>query len=221
MNVSCSICSELNLGETGYLQRVLPGVVNAILTVREKYAVIPSVGALVPGHSLVVPLLHRTALLAEAGEFDISELMPYFAGFLRADQSLLAFEHGSLTEDSPAIRCGTSHAHLHVLPLHRALHNAVLGAYPTSAVTLRELSSRARDLGDYVAAFTWNADGSQGWIISSAGIASQFMRQRVAAAVGVSSWDWKEDPRPDVVRATVELGFQQNAVVKPMKRTAA
>ena len=217
----CSICSELRLGDAGELRRTVAGIVNAVLAVRQTYAIIPSVGALVSGHSLVVPLRHQTAFLAEAEEHDIVDAMRACQPLLGAGESLLAFEHGSSADD-PTVRCGTSHAHLHVLPLRLALHASVLGIYPVYPVAIADLRAQARHFGNYVAAFTWQNRSGEGWVVPATGLPSQFMRQRIAAILGLSSWDWKKDPRPAVVRATIDLGFRSNiAVIDHLEEPAA
>lgn len=208
----CSICSELRLGDAGQLRRTVTGIVNAVLSVHQRYAVIPSVGALVSGHSLIVPLKHQTAFLAEAEEHEIVEAMQSCHRLVGVGESLLMFEHGSSADD-PAVRCGTSHAHLHVLPLNVDLHAPVLDIYPVYPVAINDLRAQARCFANYVAAFTWHEDRGQGWIVSAAGLPSQFMRQRVAATLGLASWDWKNDPRSEMVQATINLGFRSNVAV--------
>jgi hypothetical protein len=208
----CSICSELRLGDAGELRRTVTGIVNAVLSVNQTYAIIPSVGALVSGHSLIVPLKHQTAFLAEAEEYEIVEAMQSCQPLLGVGESLLMFEHGSSADD-PTVRCGTSHAHLHVLPLNVDLHAPVLDIYPVYPMAIDELRAQARRFASYVAAFTWHEDHGQGWIVPAAGLPSQLMRQRIAATLGLPSWDWKKDPRSEMVQATIDLGFRSNVAV--------
>lgn len=86
-----------------------------------KYVAIVSVGALVPGWSLISPIAHTENM---SSSFDDSE----FWSFASKAESILrnrygnicVFEHGAQFSGSQT-GCGTDHAHLHMVPLDFSL----------------------------------------------------------------------------------------------------
>lgn len=86
-----------------------------------KYVAIVSVGALVPGWSLISPIAHATNM---SPSFDDSE----FWSFTSKAENILrnrygkicVFEHGAQFSGSRT-GCGTDHAHLHMVPLDFSL----------------------------------------------------------------------------------------------------
>jgi diadenosine tetraphosphate (Ap4A) HIT family hydrolase len=86
------------------------------ITASERYFSIASIGAFVPGWSLVCPRRHEHNLSAEYREPAFhDEISQVVSAVNRSFGRSVIFEHGSNRDESPTA-CGTSHAHLHVVP---------------------------------------------------------------------------------------------------------
>jgi|GEM_PF-2373883 len=229
--MNCSICSELDGRSGSRLALALddPGIRNAVRTVTERLAVIPSVGPLSVGHSLIVTRHHRTNLLADATCQEIDDICNvardlYRTGFVAAANSdaLLCFEHGTGANGCDK-RCGTTHAHLHVIPLAFESIAKVL-----KCVTERhefgdsttERLAEARNL-DYIVVFCIgrNLEWRNLSIAIGGAYPSQLMRRIVAESIGVADWDWKKSKRREVLTSTLGLGFDANLSLRQRPAT--
>lgn len=91
-----------------------------------RYMAFTSIGALVEGWSLAVPRAHSLNLLDDYAD-------PAFVGFVRKAisrietvyGSAVVFEHGGQHEGS-ITNCGTSHAHLHIVPIKFSLQQEAI-----------------------------------------------------------------------------------------------
>lgn len=87
----------------------------------DRYVAFTSIGALVEGWSLASPRAHALNLLEDYAD-------PAFVGFVckvietveAVYGSVIVFEHGAQCEGSET-SCGTSHAHLHIVPINFSL----------------------------------------------------------------------------------------------------
>ncbi len=169
------------------------------------FVVIPSIGALVPGHVLVTPKRHvRSFATLPARERDRGDgVTAWMAAELASvyGQPVHRFEHGS-AQCGTTIACSVEHAHLHLVPtdveVWPLIENAgtwiELGAQSLAAIVGgREYLLYERPEGQRLV-----------WITDETPITSQFMRQAFAAALGsVQEWDWRSHPRPEEIRATL------------------
>lgn len=86
-----------------------------------KYAAIISVGALVPGWSLVSPIAHATNMSSSFDDSDFWAFASKAENILRSRYgNVSVFEHGAQFAGSQT-GCGTDHAHLHMVPLSFSL----------------------------------------------------------------------------------------------------
>lgn len=116
-SIECRIC-DIASGRYAY------GDIDRPWLDTERHMAFMSIGALVEGWSLVVPRAHALNLLDEYKD-------PAFVSFVRSAISrvesaygpVVVFEHGGQREGS-ATSCGTSHAHLHIVPLEFSLQQA-------------------------------------------------------------------------------------------------
>ena len=165
----------------------------------------PSVGALVPGHVLVIPRRHMLNLQGLISEEN--EEFPRLVGALRAALStrygpIAAFEHGPVHEGSP-VGCSVDHAHLHLLPWAGSLVALAQRSYPelewhpmpdlTSALQFASTSYLAVE----------DAHGSAA-VATGPTIPSQALRRAICKALGRSGeWDWKTHPQEANVLQTI------------------
>jgi hypothetical protein len=210
--LACPICAEINgLHDSRYsrVMKVDPPVVERPDS--NFFLAIPSLGALVPGHSLLVTRGHNLSvavgLAEQVAALDFFEFLGRMIAGLRleSDDAFLIFEHGSTRPNAGL--CSTAHAHVHLLPLaQRLVKNVVektteMGGQPISWGSLPSLARQAED-------FIWvsanNGEGLQDPLLLPAhGLPSQLMRRIVADQLGQPEWDWRLNVAEANVLATV------------------
>ncbi|MBZ5530639.1 MAG: hypothetical protein LAO20_04340 [Acidobacteriia bacterium] len=215
MSGTCSICDELIGTAPNRLSPLLSGSVNAILHETETLALIPSVGALVIGHCLIVPKWHSCNVMLSLESSGMQELFSILASVqqLASDRlgvtGLFCFEHGKHNMDEGDVLCSTSHGHLHVLPLRKRQIDRVFERASMdlqSDLPLNLLREKVDKFDEYIAAFVWQRGRScqRTAVLNAKGLPSQYLRKVIAESVGVAEWNWKRDPRVDIVKKTID-----------------
>jgi diadenosine tetraphosphate (Ap4A) HIT family hydrolase len=214
----CSICREL-LGRADSLFARLfsaDGIVSAAAENTSHFAVLPSIGPLAPGHSLIVSKSHQPNILMYAKRENlVDELDQIFCSHIarlssRFSRHFLAFEHAS--NNACHNLCSTSHAHLHIVPLSERSIWSVLTKiqYTADALSMDELAAAAEFTEDFVYV-RYFADGKflqTNYFLHATHLPSQFMRQIIASVVGLEKWNWKENPAVELMRETIECDFK-------------
>lgn len=222
-NQYCSICDELNCSGATRLSNALGdgGISNAVLLVSENFSVIPSVGPLVCGHSLVVTRRHTSNIIANLRQPELDELRCLCGQFLQrlaavtpSEIHVLCFEHGSRCESQNQL-CSTSHGHLHLVPLREEQLTAVLAALYSPSLAFNnfeEVRDALTPLYEYIVAFSLRMGCSdmRGVVLNATNIPSQYVRRVIADQLGIACWDWKADMKADLLRKTLALGFELN-----------
>lgn len=89
----------------------------------KRYVAFTSLGSLIEGWSLAAPRAHSLNLLDNYADTAFVEFVHKAIGTIEAIYgSVVVFEHGGQHEGS-ATNCGTSHAHLHIVPLGFSLQH--------------------------------------------------------------------------------------------------
>jgi diadenosine tetraphosphate (Ap4A) HIT family hydrolase len=109
----------------------------------EEFIVIADVAPVVPGHMLIFPVTHVSAisLLSPEGRGEIERLRGVISRALKLEtgRASIAFEHG-LCGTSGRDGCGIDHAHLHVLPSPGDVGSVMRKAYDCREVeSLKDL----------------------------------------------------------------------------------
>lgn len=95
-----------------------------------KYVAIVSVGALVPGWSLISPIKHATNMSPSFGDLEFWSFASKAESILRKRYGkVCVFEHGAQFSGSQT-GCGTDHAHLHMVPLDFSLSQEAIRFNP-------------------------------------------------------------------------------------------
>jgi diadenosine tetraphosphate (Ap4A) HIT family hydrolase len=177
----------------------------------ERFVAVPSVGALVPGWTLVVP---RRPLrnLSEASLHDRTELAEIADTIARAfrlhGEQVFCFEHGSRKAGS-LTGCGVDQAHLHIVPLAFDLIEAaarhadgrIVWEEPRIAEAPLELLPRR---GEYVA--LWRNVDRLTMIGKVRCPTSQWVRRVIADELGIGSeWDYRTHPQSHNVDLTLAM----------------
>jgi ATP adenylyltransferase len=207
----CSFCEELRDPSTVTLPLVKTffsdfGQTSRMLLKTDQFFVVPSIGALIPGHVLLLPRTHHYSV----GEIPETELRDFESLAVKSREivstiygACTSFEHGCIEGVGRAGAC-IDHAHLHLLPLEQNLRPEIdkrfgPGIPVGQFADLRQFLFRRTP-------YLYYQDSSGSARAYQASIApTQFFRQLVSTAVADSSpWDWKADLRVPVVRQTYE-----------------
>jgi diadenosine tetraphosphate (Ap4A) HIT family hydrolase len=184
------------------IARLLPDQPYArrVLVESPGFAVVPSLGPLTPGHSLLCPRAHVTS----CARLDRAWHDEYAAVTARVRSRLAAlyaapvhlFEHG-MASAGGRVLCSVDHAHVHLVPLPGEADLAVTHepgwvAFDGSLTALAQLTC-GREYIMY--------EGPEGVArvrtAPAGGFASQHMRRVIATHLGrATRWNWREAPEP-------------------------
>lgn len=205
----CWLCGQIaGHAERDLIACMLPGrpYARRVMAESDAFAVIPSLGPLAPGHSLLCPREHVRSFseLPAAVDAECADLTTSLRLRLAElyEAKVHVFEHGMAAQGARTL-CTVDHAHLHFVPLLGACAARVPGdprwsPYDGSLDELR----RAVAGREYVAYQT--PDGSSRVLATEEGaLESQFMRKVLARAQGrPEHWDWRAEPDPAAADAT-------------------
>jgi diadenosine tetraphosphate (Ap4A) HIT family hydrolase len=215
---SCSICAELTGSANSRLAIELAAerITSAVAYKSEHFAIVPSLGPLVVGHSLLVTRTHERSVLLYANDQERrDELATALKSFTDAISryndalSFILFEHGSTRGDYNL--CSTVHAHLHIVPLPKQSirrMKAILDKQ-TEPVAITSLRSKCEMATDFVFTLYYD-DGALhplSHFRSARRLESQYMRKVIAITLGLDNWDWKHYPNCDVLKETIKRFF--------------
>lgn len=168
----------------------------------------PSLGAIVPGWTLVVPETHILAL-ASLGPKRLRELHRFSASVRskveRAFGPTVLFEHGSPVEGHE-VGCGVDHAHLHVVPFRGSPNRSLRRLLPPGTISIASagVSAAAEYLTQGLPYLFVEDQNRSGWLFVHPRIPSQAMRRVIAMSAGKADYfNWRDHPFVENVRATV------------------
>lgn len=123
MGKECRFCNIVNGGH-----KVYEDIDTPIMT-GNKYFSVVSIGAFVKGWTLLVTNEHRYNLSHDYSSIDFYNFMKKHISFVKRklawNGQVVVFEHGANKCDSETA-CGTSHAHLHVLPFSDSILDDIM-----------------------------------------------------------------------------------------------
>jgi len=205
---TCHLCAQIAGDPAGDLLRRHLGFDDyrrALCGETAEFAVIPSIGPLVPGHVLLTPKRHVRSFVGLSAQERKSgdDVARRMAGDLVTifGQPVHGFEHGS-SRCGSTIACSVEHAHLHLVPADVEVWPLIENAGSWTELGSTSLAAVA---GDREYLLYEHPDGTRLiWITNEAPIPSQFMRRAFATALGTPHlWDWRRDPRPEEIRTTL------------------
>lgn len=201
----CSYCAEFSgdVDNSYYLKNVMPTIGLSRLKLETLYFYIfPSIGSLIPGHLLIVPKRHYTALsMATKSEIlelegTINELQEIYKTILKSS-STFYFEHGILDPDRSLINC-VDHAHLHILPT--TIDTSTLRFKTQISLSISEIPSIKTTTPDYI--FFGNRNKS--YISFDQDKHAQYLRKAVHEQLHLRNhWNWRSDSQPDNIKSWI------------------
>jgi ATP adenylyltransferase len=168
----------------------------------ENFVVVPSLGALVDGWSLLLPKAHFLSMgaLPQSLQTEAVFLQRQIEERLRSTfgQSLTIFEHGP-SAGKHNTGCGVDHAHLHILPGDFDLVSLARPFVPLGAEWLEgdwdERSVAFKAGLDYLFV---KQEGMPGLLAVAAEFESQVLRKAIAFQIGsAAEFNWRDFPRHD------------------------
>jgi len=174
-----------------------------------EFAVVPSMGSLVPGWLLAVPRAAKLNLsgLSVAHRMSLSRLIDQASTALKGlPGEVYCFEHGSVRRGSLA-GCGVDQAHLHIVPLEFDL---VAAAKLDGNIDWADLDAKNDPLtqlpkdGEYIA--IWRRSDGVGLVGKPQEPTSQWVRRVIAHSLGASEeWNYRTHPQNLNVQATLAV----------------
>jgi diadenosine tetraphosphate (Ap4A) HIT family hydrolase len=209
--IRCDFCNELSGGSENSFGRIYgEHLGNRILSRSSQFAVIPSLGQIVEGYLLVLPINHFKAL----GDLPGALLQEFAAicervGITLKDQygPYILFEHGTRSEGVGG--CGIYHAHLHAVPLAEVPDpvDILKLRFPYAELThLNEIGKRSAGLSSYL---FYQDSHSKLYLFDTGPLPSQYMRKLLADALGNQDWDWRTAGREERLLATIQRLSEQ------------
>ena len=218
-SIHCDFCDELSGGvDNAFYARYRESTRSRILFATENFRAFPTIGQLVEGYVLVVPVSHYSAL-----DEMPSELLPELAAFCGSVRTAISqsygpsvcFEHGARKPLNGG--CGIYHAHLHIVPWNspnspRDLAAELKESFPCRKLeTLADLAVDSDGKSPYL--FYEDTDHNR-YRFSVGNLPSQYMRRLVAESLGIPDWDWRAAGREERLLATLNrLSERFNACV--------
>jgi diadenosine tetraphosphate (Ap4A) HIT family hydrolase len=208
----CCICSQI-LGDSSndLIAQILvqEPYVRRVPFETSLFAVIPSLGPLVPGHVLLCPKYHYRSFSGLPNEFEHQ-----LNGLKRRLTQLLLdlyklpvhyFEHG-MARDGDHVLCTVEHAHLHAVPASVEVWDRLQsqGIWEVIGLSLNDLK---RAVGNDEYLYYESPNGAAHVMRVEAGkFESQYLRRVFADALQCSDkWNWREFPSALTTHETFEL----------------
>jgi diadenosine tetraphosphate (Ap4A) HIT family hydrolase len=188
----CEFCDEFSGGLANeFALRYGNKSLARTLLADDHFRIVPSLGQLVEGHLLLVPLKHFTcfANLESTALTAFSQLKKNVRAVLTETYGrCVFFEHGIRQPGSGG--CGIDHAHMHAVPVSGegvAMH--LMRAFRGRAIhTFSEVNQIISETTSYL--FFEDASEKR-YVFEPTYIPSQYMRKVVAESIGKSNWDWR------------------------------
>ena len=212
----CSFCSELRGDEKADLFMIL-GFVDKpseyILYEDERFGVIPCVGAMTDEYYLIIPKAHvlSSGWMSQSDRAHLVSLMQQMRETLADEgKKVVFFEHGSHSFRNKGGNC-YDHAHVHavVTDLEAADFIREIPAQVDFHRTDNWIESAYEILTEGQASYVSIEDGLGSHIGVAVNVPSQFFRQALARALGVSAAesDWIAYPQESRVKAMFDRKF--------------
>lgn len=203
----CSYCAEIRgINEDSYfLSEVAASLKkpSRYLFTSKTFLVFPSVGALVPGHLLIAPKRHITAMahLSKDELYELNGVISELRYLLSKiyNKNLVLMEHGTRFDRCSSGAC-VSHAHIHILPSEISLSNLIHGN--KMSIKIDQLDHILTLNKDYL---LYSDDCKTYYYNEAENVPSQYFRAEIFKASKLSGhWNWVIDHRIEIMNQTIE-----------------
>jgi diadenosine tetraphosphate (Ap4A) HIT family hydrolase len=201
---SCDFCTE---GRSGQINPEFAAAVGQTTRIVHRLAslyVVPTLSPIVKNHVLLIPMGHITSRLqlSEVERDSVAAAESHLRMLLASPaRSIVTFEHGI----GKGMRggCGISHFHIHMLPLKKHVAKKALNLLSQSS--LGELADDVLELrpGDSYVYMRSDSDNTSTTLVRRGEFPSQFLRNLIEDAVGITRTNWREIVRSELLRETL------------------
>lgn len=204
----CEFCREMRTPAKSLFGKLYAGSYESrIVRKTNNFVAMPTIGQLVPGSLLILPVRHFETMgsLSASLRIEMQDLLNGVWDIAAQFGHPVYFEHGSTQEVAGS--CGIFHAHIHLVPLPKKLEPKEFfpefhGCAASLDVALQSVERSGHYLlaGDKLQTLYANVN-ELGFVPGS-----QFFRRRLTALLGISRpWDWRlTTSLEDDVLATLE-----------------
>ncbi len=203
---TCCLCSQIRGEESNDLiSKLLPRgpYTRRVSWESEHFAVIPSLGPLVPGHVLLCPKGHVKNMACLPGAYD-DELHAVKLALCEKLTGLFGlpvhlFEHGSPKEGTRVV-CTVDHAHLHFVPADAEVWESTRDEVKWSSVAA--MPSALRAVAGCTEYLYYESPDHRAYVAKAEDsmFESQYMRRAFARTIGNGAeWNWRDNPRAEEV----------------------
>jgi diadenosine tetraphosphate (Ap4A) HIT family hydrolase len=187
----CDFCDEFSGGTANeFAIRYRPTRKRQLLN-SAGFRVLPSLGQLVEGHLLILPVQHYRAL-ADLPQIQIARLNDLIRHVRRMLQGFhdecVFFEHGIRGCTSGG--CGIDHAHLHAVPV-RAEGVLQILIQDFGGTSIDSYADIGHDLAPESSYLFFEDASKSRYVFPVDDLPSQYMRKLVAHSIGKTDWDWR------------------------------
>jgi ATP adenylyltransferase len=198
----CCLCAQLRgISENDLISTMAADkdYVRRVALEGRLFAVIPSIGPLTRGHSLLCPKRHFRSLAQLPPSYDeeCAAMTVRLVGLLSDlyGVPVHCFEHGTAAAGSRVL-CTVDHAHLHLVPTDATVVNVLQrdAAWLPVGPALQDLRHAVGE-DEYI--YYCAPEGTRlVRIATDEPIPSQYMRRVMGEAIGKGDlWDWRAEPR--------------------------
>lgn len=202
----CDFCNELSGSSHNAFGRIYKQDPRSRVLFRSnQFAVVPSLGQIVEGYLLVMPIQHFRTLGDLSGPCveELTMTLERVGEVVKNNYgSYVLFEHGVRSEGVGG--CGIYHAHLHATPLAEVSDpvDALCATFPyTEFENLREITNLSAGLPSYL--FYQDAEARL-YLFDTGPLPSQYMRKVLADGLCQADWNWRQAGREERLLATIE-----------------
>lgn len=205
---ACCICSQIRGDASNdLLARLVDSdrYVRRVPLESESFAVIPSVGPLVPGHVLLCPRRHFKSFAqmpnGQESEFAITKKRLAEVLAKTFGKPIHCFEHGSAKKAAQPM-CTVEHAHLHFVPTEVEVWPTIKADFAWHRIE-SGIASLSAVVGEMEYILYESPDGRSFVTCGREGtFESQYLRRVFATALGNDGWNWRKSPRVPMMSLT-------------------
>lgn len=195
--IGCEFCAEFQTDGPSRFRLSYQGVASHRVMARSRrFVAVPTIGQMLEGSLLILPVEHEEtcAAMDEDARAEMLALADEMVARCARLGSPIVFEHGATAVNGGG--CGIHHAHLHIVPLPRAVAPAEL--FPEGTAEAAGLAAAWRTLrgsSHYLLIGDGQRMLTRDLIAMPGEFPSQFFRRRIAEFFALETpWDWRNYP---------------------------
>lgn len=202
----CRLCTEIYDFDNSLFARTYPGALtkNAFLETAKLQVMIP-IGPFCEGHVLVATKEHAWSFGHVSTETlsELASTTDKLRSLLRQNYSqIVMFEHGPMSTEQRG-GCCLDHCHMNLLPIPSSLSVLVSASkfFDFTPYDIHDLPEFVEKHQPYL--FFQSQEGS--FAAPTPEGTTQFFRKLLASQMPGRTWDWRDNPHPDFIKATIAI----------------